>query len=97
MAIAAMSEITKRGDEKETKQARARRTRPLPSMARKISELALELEQIARLENERDRKDDGRVRSILLAASGNAIEAMLRNMNLSQTDKEFLIQHGWRL
>jgi len=97
MAIGAISQISNPGTERETKHGRARRTRPLPGLARKISELALELEQTARLESERDRKDDGRVRAILNAASGGAIERMLRSMNLSEADREFLREKGWRV
>jgi hypothetical protein len=94
MAIPATSHANP--DEKETNQ-RSRRMRPLPGLARKISELALELEQMSRLETERDRKDDGRVRAILNAASGGGIERMLRSMNLSEPDKEFLREKGWRV
>lgn len=97
MAIPAISQVTKLDEEKETKQSRARRARPVPGLARKISELALELEQTARLEAERDRKDDGRVRAILNAVSGGAIERMLRSMNLSEPDREFLRERSWRV
>ena len=97
MAIPAISQAKAPTEEKEAKEGRARRTRPLPGLARKISELALELEQTSRLETERDRKDDGRVRAILNAASGGAIERMLRSMNLSEPDREFLRDKGWRV
>lgn len=97
MATSAIPEIAKPGKVKEAKQARTRRARPLPGMARKLRELAAEIEETARLETERDRKDDGRVRAILNAASGGAIEVMLRSMNLSDPDREFLRDKGWRV
>lgn len=97
MATSAISEIAKPSEEKEAKQGRTRRTRPLPGMARKLSELAAQLEETARLEAERDRKDDGRVRAILNAASGGGIERMLRSMNLSEPEREFLREKGWRV
>jgi hypothetical protein len=97
MATSAVLEIAKPSKVKEAKQARTRRARPLPGMARKLRELAAEIEETARLETERDRKDDGRVRAILNAASGGAIEVMLRSMNLSDPDREFLRDKGWRV
>jgi hypothetical protein len=97
MATSAIPEIAKPSKVKEAKQARTRRARPLPGMARKLRELAAEIEETARLETERDRKDDGRVRAILNATSGGAIEVMLRSMNLSDPDREFLRDKGWRV
>jgi hypothetical protein len=97
MAIPAISQVTKQDDEKEAKQGRARRARQLPGLARKISELALELEQTARLESERDRKDEQRIRGILNAATGGAIERLVKSMQLTETDRDFLREHGWRV
>jgi hypothetical protein len=97
MAIPAVSQVTQPDEEKETKQTRARRARPLPGLARKISEMALELEQTARLETERDRRDNSRLRGILNGASGGGIEKILRSMNLSGPDREFLRDKGWRV
>jgi hypothetical protein len=97
MATSAIPEIAKPSKVKEAKQVRARRARPLPGMARKLRELAAEIEETARLEAERDRKDDGKVRGILNAASGGAIERMLRSMNLSEPDRDFLREKGWRV
>jgi hypothetical protein len=97
MTSASISGITNLDEVKEAKPGRARRTRPLPGMARKISELAAQIEETARLETERDRKDDGKVRAILNAASGGAIERMLRSMNLSESDRDFLREKGWRV
>jgi len=97
MAIPAISTAPNSDEENEAKQSRGRRTRPLPGMARKLSELAAQIEETARLEAERDRKDDGRVRGILNAASGGGIERMLRSMSLSDPDREFLRDKGWRV
>jgi len=66
-------------------------------MARKLSELAAQIEQTVRLETERDRKDDGRVRAILNTATGGAIERMIRSMRLDERDREFLRDKGWRV
>jgi hypothetical protein len=84
-------------EENEGKHIRTRRTWPLPGLASKISELAAVLAETARLEHERNRKDDGRVRAILATATGGAIERLLRSMNLSETDREFLREKGWRV
>jgi len=97
MVTTAIPEIAIASDVQEAKQVRARRARPLPGLARKISELALELEQTARLEAERDRKDDLRERAILSAVSGGAIERILRTANLSAPDREFLRERSWRI
>jgi hypothetical protein len=97
MAIPAISQVTKTDEEKEPKRGRTRRARPVPGLARRISELALELEQTARLETERDRNDDSRLRGILNVASGGGIERILRSMTLSEPDREFLREKGWRV
>jgi len=97
MAVPATPALKNPDEDHEAKPERARRSRPLPGMARKLSELAAQIEETARLEAERDRKDDGRVRGILNAASGGGIERMLRSMNLSEPDREFLREKGWRV
>lgn len=79
------------------KKNRNRRSSPVPGMARKLSELAAQIEQTVRLETERDRKDDGRVRAILNTATGGAIERMIRSMRLDERDREFLRDKGWRV
>ena len=93
MANPAIVETADFDDDKEAKPGRSR----LPAVARRISELAIELEQKARLETERQKKDDGRIRAILYTCSGGGIERMLRKMNLSQSDKTFLQERGWRI
>ena len=81
----------------KSRERRARRPRPLPGMARKVAELAAEIEQIARLEHERDTKDHGRVRALLNTATGGGAEKLLRDsVVLNDEDKEFLREHGWR-
>jgi hypothetical protein len=97
MAIPAISQVTKPDEEKETKQGKSRRTRLQLAKARKVGEMALDLVQTIQLETERDRKDDGRERAILNAATGGAIERLVRSMSLSEADKTFLRERGWRL
>jgi len=83
----------------ETKKGkRARRTRSLPGLARKVSELAAQLEQTARIESERDVKDHERVRVLVKLATGDGAEKLMRNCPLYRDDdKEFLREHGWRV
>ena len=79
------------------KHSRMRRASPVPGMARKLSELAAQIEQTVRLEAERDRKDDGRVRAILNTATGGAIERMIRSMRLDERDRDYLRSKGWHV
>jgi len=79
------------------KHSRMRRASPVPGMARKLSELAAQIEQTVRLEAERDRKDDGRVRAILNTATGGAIERMIRSMRLDERDRDYLRSKVWHV
>lgn len=79
------------------KHSRVRRASPVPGMARKVSEMAAQMAETVRLEAERDRRDDGRVRAILNTATGGAIERMIRSMPLDERDRDFLREKGWRV
>jgi hypothetical protein len=85
-------------NEKATEKAsRPRLTKSLAATADKVTDLAVELKKSALALDERDRNDEGRVRQILNAVTGGAIEHMLRGMNLDESDRNFLREKGWKV
>lgn len=82
---------------KKVTEGRTRRTRPLPGMARRLAELAAQIEETARAEDERDREAEGKIREILLRLTGGGIEHMIRGMNLTDEERNFMRQQGWKV
>jgi len=97
MAIPAIPQVTNPTEEKETNQSPAQHCRKALGVTKKMGELMVVLQETLRLESERQRRDDGRVRAILNAATGGAIERLVRSMSLSEADKTFLRERGWRV
>ena len=93
----ALEQEMKPNEKTGEKPSRTRLTKSLTAAARKISELALEIGKDAQALDERDRNDEGRVRSILNSVTGSAIEHMLRGMNLDEEDRNFMREKGWKL
>ena len=76
---------------RELKDRRARRTRPLQGMARKISQEIARLEETVRLEETRNAEDHERVRAICNTAFGGSFSRILKSSPvLSDSDREFL-------
>ena len=80
----------------ELKDRRARRTRPLPGMARKISQEVARLEETVRLEETRSAEDHERVRAICNTAFGGSFSRILKSSPvLTDSDREFLREMGY--
>jgi hypothetical protein len=84
-------DITDIALERDPKQLRARRSRPLPGLARRLSELSAELHQAAIREEARNLADHERVRGICNTAFGGSFTKILKSSPvLSDDDREFL-------
>jgi hypothetical protein len=86
-----------RHEGKAIEKGRTRRADPLPAMARKLSELAAQMEEAARLEAAQEHKDDERVRAILNTITSGLAEKLVKSSPLlSDDDRAFMRQRGWR-
>lgn len=73
------------------KQPRARRSRPLPAMARRIAELSAELQQTALREEARNIADHERIRAMCNTVFGGSFTRILKSSPvLTDDDREFL-------
>jgi hypothetical protein len=84
-------ETTETAVEKDPKQTRARRSRPLPGMARKIADFAAQMVQAALRDEAQNLGDHERVRAICNSAFGGSFAKILKSSpGLTDDDREFL-------
>lgn len=91
MASARISEIPTLGEQKESKQGRSRNAVPVPGSARRIGELAAQIEQGWRAESARTDGEFKRLWGIMQAATGGMLYTLLMNSaTLDDADKQFV-------
>jgi len=91
MASAQISKMSNLGEEKDPKQGRSRNAPPVPGSARKIGELAAQIEQGWRTESARTDGEFKRLWGIMQAATGGTLYSLLMNSaTLNDGDKQFV-------